>query len=521
VASTGSLDNQGTGVSPAQTVNPTKDGGSYRQILKSATLVGGSSVINILLGIIRTKAMALLLGPVGVGLIGTYYSITEMVRAVASMGINDSGVRQISQAVATADELRVARTVITLRRVALVLGAAGALALLLFSGPICRMTFGNTDRIWPLAILSVTILFAAVSGGQATLIQGMRRIGDLAKMTVLGGLYGTVFSIPIVYFLGERGIVPFLVSVSAMSMLTSWWYARGIRIAGVRIRWAETWTEASALLRLGFVFLASGVMSAAVAYLVRAILMHRVGLEAVGLYQAASTLSGLYIDFILTAMGRDFYPRLTAAAQDDAACNRLVNEQTEVGLLLAAPGILATLSFTPLVLGMFYTSKFGPAAEVLRWMALGLLLRVASWPMLILLPARGESKWFFAIQFAANVVHLSLIYFGISYWGLVGTGMATVGLYLFYCCATFMILRRLSGFALSAANMRLGALILSTTLLVFLLFSTSNVQKAVWIGGFLTFAIGIYSLRKLYVLGGKELVSSFWQKLLTASSGAH
>ena len=45
----------------------------------------------------------------------------------------------------------------------------------------------------------------------------------------------------------------------------------------------------------------------------------------------------MYVGFILQAMGSDFYPRLTAVADDHAECNRLVNEQAQIGLLLAGP----------------------------------------------------------------------------------------------------------------------------------------------------------------------------------------
>ena len=38
------------------------------------------------------------------------------------------------------------------------------------------------------------------------LVQGMRRIADLARMSVLGALFGTVFRIPIVYFYGANGV---------------------------------------------------------------------------------------------------------------------------------------------------------------------------------------------------------------------------------------------------------------------------------------------------------------------------
>ena len=41
---------------------------THGQILKSTALVGGSQVLNIAIGIVRTKAMAMLLGPAGFGL---------------------------------------------------------------------------------------------------------------------------------------------------------------------------------------------------------------------------------------------------------------------------------------------------------------------------------------------------------------------------------------------------------------------------------------------------------------------
>ena len=69
-------------------------------------------------------------------------------------------------------------------------------------------------------------------------------------------------------------------------------------------------------------------MTMGVAYVVRVIILRQVGFEATGLYQSAWTLGGLYVGFILQAMGADFYPRLTASITTMRGCNRLVNEQT-------------------------------------------------------------------------------------------------------------------------------------------------------------------------------------------------
>ena len=227
---------------------------SYGQILKSSAMIGGSSVINIALGIIRTKVLALLLGPSGVGLFGLYSSIADMARGIAGMGINSSGVREIAESAGTGDGERIARTVATLRRVAVLLGCLGAIALLAISGPVSRLTFGDARHAGSVALLSLVVFFGSVCGGQLALVQGMRRVADLARMSILGGFYGTVFSIPIVYVLRERGVVPFLVTVAGMSIFTSWWYARKVKVEKVALTWRQVFSEANALLKLGFVF---------------------------------------------------------------------------------------------------------------------------------------------------------------------------------------------------------------------------------------------------------------------------
>ena len=107
-------------------------------------------------------------------------------------------------------------------------------------------------------------------------------------------------------------------------------------------------------------------------------------------------LGGLYVGFILQAMAADFYPRLTASAHDNPMCNRLVNEQTQVGFFLAGPGVLATLTFTPIVIGLFYSAKFLAAVAVLRWICLGTTLQVITWPMGFIIVAKGKQALFFA-----------------------------------------------------------------------------------------------------------------------------
>lgn len=486
---------------------------SYGQILKSTSIIGGSSVIVIFLRIVQAKLLAVLLGPSGVGLIGIYGSVTGLLGQITGMGIAGSGVRQIAEASGSEDRLKIARTILTLRRTALFVGAAGMLGMFLFRNPISRLTFGHTEHAYALGILSVTLFLGAVSGGQSALIQGMRRIGDLGRLNIFGAVFGTLFSIPLVYFWGERGIAPFLVVVSAMGILTSWWYARKIPFAKIPITWWEITSEARALLRLGLVFMASGLMTMGTMYCIRVIVVRQFGIDAVGLYQAASAIASLYVGFILSAMGADFYPRLTAVASDNSVCNRMVNEQTEVSFLLAVPGILATLTFAPYVIQIFYSDRFAPAMDILRWALLGILLRVASWPLGFILLAKGKGKIFFFTELSSNIVYISLVLVLLHYFGLPGAGMAFFGFYVFYWILIFAVVQRLSGFSLSLANRRLYAIITPSVAVVFLSIYILPNAWSTTVGIVTTFVIGCYCLNALRIALGPVKVQEIFTRL--------
>jgi len=97
-------------VARAQAVSDSRRIGqsTHTQILKSTAIIGGASVINVLFAIVRNKAMAVLLGPQGVGLMGLYSSIADLTQTLAALGIQDSGVRQIAEAAGTGDGQRIA-----------------------------------------------------------------------------------------------------------------------------------------------------------------------------------------------------------------------------------------------------------------------------------------------------------------------------------------------------------------------------------------------------------------------------
>jgi antigen flippase len=492
----------------------TAENHTYGQILKSSILIGGSSALNIAIRIVRTKALALLLGPTGYGLFGLYQSIMSLAQSAAGMGINGSGVRQIAAAVGSDDARKVAITSHVLRRTAIFLGVMGAALLVVFSRQLSTLTFANEGHAAAISLLSLAVFFQLVSDGQGALIQGMRRVRDLAKMGVLGAIYGTLISVVLVYFFRARGVVPSLVGAAGMTVVTSWWYSRKIHVLTPSVTLSEAGQEVAALLKLGFAFMAVTFMTMGIAYAVRIIILRKVGLEAAGIYQSAWTLGGLYAGFILQAMGADFYPRLTASANDDTTCNRLVNEQTRVGLLLAGPGMLATLTFAPAVIALFYSSKFAAAVGVLRWICLGTALQVVIWPMGFIVIAKGKQAIFVCSEVAWTVASIGLAWICVGHFGVNGAGMAFFGSYLFYVFLVYAIAHRLSGFRWSAGNKQTGLVLFPLLMVVFAGHYLLPARWVVCLGTLATLLIGVYSMRILLGLVSWDRIPRRLHKLL-------
>jgi antigen flippase len=420
---------------------------SYAQILRASSIMGGAAGINLLLGMVRVKFAAVLIGATGVGLNTSFAAVHGLIGTLAGIGIHSSAVREIASAAGRNDEPAIGRVVVTLRRLSWLTGLLGMAAMMLLAPLLSLLTFGHRDYALEIAALGFVILFGNLSGGQMALIQGMRRIGDLARADVIGAMFGTVAAIGFYATLGLRGIIPTLVAVSAFQLALSWHFARRVPVPKTDLTLRQTFAAANGMMRLGLVFMTNGLMTSAVAYVTVALITQYEGTQAVGLYSAAFALSGMFVNFVLGAMGSDYYPRLTAAADDKATMTRMVNEQTEIGLLLTVPGLLATLALAPWILQIFYTSEFLGAVELLQWFLLGCMGRVISWPLGYIMLALGKSSYLLVSELLMNAMHICLIFVGLQAFGVIGVAYAFVFLYVLHICVTLYIAKHLTHFS--------------------------------------------------------------------------
>lgn len=410
----------------------TKKVASYRRILKTSSITGGASIINILIGLLRTKALALLFGPAGIGLIGLYTGLMNAATTIASMGVGTIGTRQIAEAVGKEEH----ETLAIVRRAmywgVLILATSGALVVWSFKEILAIQILGNVGHASVIGWLSLGVAFSVASASQGALLRGMRRIGDMAKLSVYGAVLNTTFGLGVLWQWGIDAIWAFIVIGPLVNFLLGHWYVSRLpKTIAYKVSAKEIQEQWKVFLRLGIPFMGAGLVQTIVQLWIRISISDELGLDAVGHFQAAYLISMQYIGFVLAAMGADYYPRLTATIHNKAVARRLVNEQTEIALLLSAPIFIAMMGLAPWIVHLLYSSVFTPAIDILRWQILGDVLKVASWPLGFVILAAGAGKTFFWTESTALFLMGWLIFNLLPNIGIQITGIAFLACYAY------------------------------------------------------------------------------------------
>ena len=414
---------------------------SYRQIFKATSLFGGVQVFQILIGIVRVKFVAVLLGTTGVGIMGLLNAPVDLIISITGLGISFSAVRNISEANGSGDQKRIAVAIKTLRRWAWVTGSLGAVVTLALAPQLSQWSFGNKEYTWAFLWLSITLLLYAVSKGQTAILQGTRRLKDMAKAAVIGSALGLVTSIPLYYWFGLKGIVPAMLISSFTALFLSWYFSRRVKIEKIELTFKETYKSGLGMAKLGISMTLAGFIASLSRYVLNAFISNLSGVDEVGLYNAGWGVVGQYTAIIFTAMATDYFPRLSAIHADNTKVKELVKQQAETAVLILTPLLSLLIIAMPLVVRVLYTPAFLPMVMFASLTLVGIQFKAISWSMGYVYLAKGNGRLFLILEIISGFVILGLNLGFYYLYGLNGLGISFILSYFLGIILSYSVLK--------------------------------------------------------------------------------
>ena len=388
----------------------------FARILRTSALMGGAQVVVLAAGFVRAKAIAMILGASGVGLIGIFNAFSGNVSSFAGWGLGTSGVRLIAGAPEDNKPAKVA----AVRRMGWMLSLIGLGLGVLAFWPTARLTFGSSQYATEMAIVAFAIPCVIASSAWSAMLQAAGKIASLAKVQVSGALTGLLLGLPAIYLWGTIGISISIFLAAAIPAFVLWRAARSESQAGMDAS-AES-GDLRQLVSLGGALMVVAWLGQLSAYVVRLAIVRFDGLEAAGYYQAAFAISGSLPGFVFAAMGADFFPRV-ASAKDEAEARSITEKQILAGLLLGVPLIVALLTLGTLSIRLLYADTFDAAIPLLAWMAWGVFARLVAWPLGFWMMARRSPRAFIVVEGAACLISLAIPLLLMNRMGLVGAAI--------------------------------------------------------------------------------------------------
>ncbi|MEE1298044.1 MAG: oligosaccharide flippase family protein [Muribaculaceae bacterium] len=449
-----------------------------RTIVKAMGVFGSIQVFNILCSVVRTKLVALWIGPLGMGLFAIFNSAIDMIVNIANFGMRTSATRSISMASDNPDKLN--RISVAARRWAMWLGALGAIAMIIASPWLSEMSFGDRSHVWGYVILAIAVFANSLTLGEQAVMQGTSMLKKLAQASFYGALVGLILSIPLYYFLGEQSIVPSILCYSLSVLIFSYLIRKkGIGLQGCTLTIKDTLAIGKDFLKLGIFITLTDVVSQTSNYIFISYLNNVANTETVGYYQAGYTLIARYTGLILSALCVEYFPRLSKVAHSNMKLNIFVSQEINIALMVLTPVIVAFILFARLIITILYTDEFFIIQNFITIGIVGMVFRVFSWCMSFVVLAKGRGKMFFIIEVMDIFVFLGAYITAYHFYGLDGFGGAFI---LWYFISTLIVMfcyYHFFNLRLNAACFKWGLWALSTSIVTLVAMQNGLVLVAV------------------------------------------
>ncbi|MGP1591505.1 MAG: oligosaccharide flippase family protein [Prevotella sp.] len=446
---------------------------SYSHILKYTSIFGGVQGLVILIGMVRNKLIALLLGPQGMGLMALFNSTVRLISDTTGLGLGMSAVRELSRLYDEEHHEELKSRIELIRSWSLITACLGFVLCVVLSPLINHYTFSWGNHTLHFMLLAPIIALTALSAGELSILKATRKLRRLAEISIYGVLCALATSVPLYYIFGESAIVPSLIIIALSQFIITITYS--FHYYPYRVHFdSDTFSEAKPMLRLGISFLGAGIMGSGSDFIVRSFLNYEGSLDDVGLYNAGYMITMTYAGVIFSAMETDYFPRLSSVNNNVEERNLLVNRQLEVSLLLISPLLILLMSILPIALPLLYSDAFLAVLPMVKVAIFAMFMRSLELPVAYITLSRGDSKAFFLLETTYYLLFIMMFWLGYKYAYLWGVGLGLVVTGLLFNIILYAFAYQKYSFCISKRMLLYLAIQLSLAGLVYFISSNSN-----------------------------------------------
>lgn len=374
-----------------------------RTLLGAALLGSTATLIVGVLGVFRTKVVAVELEPSGLGLYGQILTLLTAMTAASGLGLGLGTTRVVAECRTRNDTEGLKRALEVSVAVPLAISTALAVILVASSGLVAPLLLDD-GRTLLIVFAALAVPLVAMQGPLLHALQGFRDVAGVQGANVSFGVVLTATSIAGAVLFGLDGAVLALTLANLAYAAALAWRFRGhvrsSRIAlalgaGLRLQRLRE-PVIRGMLAIGFASLFVGIASGLADLGVRTLVLREDGASPAGNFTALQLISLQLFGVIVGSVTFLSFTSITEAhaSGDVAGVRRVLDDSARLALLLVLPAIVVLGLFREDVIRVFLSTEFGPAADLLPRQLVGDALRTLAYVLgAALVPVGMTRQW--------------------------------------------------------------------------------------------------------------------------------
>lgn len=399
------------------------------KLIKTSILSSMSTLVKILTGILSLKIVALYTGPEGVAILGQFTLLVNVLSVIAGGGIGLGVIKYVAEF--ASDPQKLYQLLNTTAAYTFFFSIMTLIFGIVYSRSLSIWILGSPQYTSLIQWMSVTQVLIAANLLICSILNGMGKIYLLIINNIISSIVG-VFLISIIAIYCEIETVLFaLVLSQAISFLIS-----------LALVYRENWLSSLLSFKLnnGYLFklthysmmsIVSTLTVPIAQILVRNDLSTLLGWDSVGYWQAVVRLSDAYLLFVTTALTAYYLPRLSELT-DIQALKREIWQIYKIFMPIIAFSLILIFIFRNLIIFLLYSESFSAASDLFLYQLLGDFFRIAGWLFTYLLIAKSRTKAYITSEIILSVLFVTVSYFLVRGYGLIGVTYAFALTYFFY-----------------------------------------------------------------------------------------
>lgn len=383
-----------------------------RKIFASASIMGISTLVSLIVGVVRSKVMAVLLGPMGVGVISQAFSFLTTASTVASLGLGVGIAKFIPLYEHEKKSLLIKQAVLVSFLLHISISLLWIILIICFPGKISFMIFSTPIYARLLIFVALAIPCATLVYFVASVFISLGNIKAFTVSRVWGYLIGLVPMFILIYFWGVKGGFIQIFLVAFVGFIFALYYF--LKVIPREFYLPKEFHELSGLFpmgrrifKYGLAMLATTALASFSILAVRSIIIHRIGTVANGYYQVLVAFSAYYLPFFTNALWGHFYPRINSTDSSAEVSKELNNTVRflSIGITLC---IVALLIFKRYLVLLVFSNKFLNAIPYMESQFMGDFFSLLSITFGCLILAKGKIRIYFLNALFTSIIFISL-----------------------------------------------------------------------------------------------------------------